>query len=271
MTLLERMDPTRTWTAFLGAAGVGLTALFVFMEPAPTHALNPPALIVFWGLHVFAFLVLAQGWQVLISRHLAPGANPWLAIAAAGIAASLLLAPLALGLDRLTVEPVDAAGGEGWTLAELIEEWANLAPPATLVWLGLNAARFLRLPGEEPVSTPQATEGRAEPRFVRRLAPARRGQLIALSAELHYLRVYTTLGESLILQGFGEALAELGPDAGLRIHRSHWIDPRFVTGVSREDGRTIVQLANGVVLPVARSRRGEISAILSGQTAPARA
>ena len=271
MTWLERMDPTRTWTAFLWAAGVGLTALFVFLEPAPTHVLSTPVLIVFWGLHVFPVLALAQLWQVLISRHLAPGANPWAAIAMAGMAASALLAPLALGLDRLTVEPVDPAAGDAWTLAGLVEEWVNLAPPATLVWLGLNAVRFLRLPSEEPQSIPRVMKGRAEPRFMRRLAPGRRGQLIALSAELHYLRVYTTLGDSLILVGFGEALAQLGPDAGLRIHRSHWIDPRFVTDVARQGGRTSVQLTNGVVLPVARSRRGEVSATLNGEMSAAQA
>lgn len=271
MTLLERIDPTRTWLGFLGAAGVGLTALFVFLEPSPTHVLSPPALIAFWGAHVFAFLALAQGCQILISRHVAPGANPWVAMMAAAIAASALLAPLALGLDRLMVEPLDPAEGDGWTGLELAEEWLNLAPPATLVWLGLNAVRFLRLPQDQARPGPARTDGLAEPDFLRRLAPGRRGELIALSAELHYLRVYTTLGDSLILQGFGEALEQLGPEAGLRIHRSHWIDPRFVEDVSREGGRTRVRLVNGVVLPVARSRRGEVAATLSGEGAPARA
>jgi DNA-binding LytR/AlgR family response regulator len=104
---------------------------------------------------------------------------------------------------------------------------------------------------------------------MRRLPVARRGQLIALSAELHYLRVHTTLGDALILQGFGEALAQLGPGVGLRVHRSHWIDPRFVVGVTRDGGRMKVELVNGVALPVARSRRGEVTAVLTGEAAPA--
>lgn len=271
MTLLERIDPTRTWPGFLGAAGAGLTALFVFLEPTPTQVLSLHALIGFWGAHVFLFLALAQGSQVLISRHIAPKANPWAAIAAAGVVASALLAPMALVLDHLMVGPLDPAEASGWTWAGLIEEWASLAPPATVVWLGLNAARFLRRPDPEPQSTPRGTEALADPGFMRRLPPGRRGQLIALSAELHYLRVYTTSGESLILQGFGEALAQLGPQAGVRIHRSHWIDPAFVAEVTRDRGRTRVRLSNGLVLPVARNRRAEVAANLAAETGPARA
>jgi hypothetical protein len=269
MTLLERIDPTRTWLGFLGAAGAGLTALFVFLEPTPTQVLSLPALIAFWGAHVFLFLALAQASQVLVSRHVAPKANPWAAIVAAGILASTLLAPMALVLDHLMVAPLDPAEASGWTWAGLIEEWASLAAPATLVWLGLNAVRFLRRPDPKPSSTPESAGERAEPGFMRRLPPGRRGQLIALSAELHYLRVYTTLGDSLILQGFGAALDQLGPQAGIRIHRSHWIDPTFVADVMRERGRTSVRLSNGLVLPVARNRRAEVAANLAGETRPA--
>jgi hypothetical protein len=269
MTWLERLNPQRTWPGFLGAAGVGLTALFVFMEPSPTDVLGLPALIVFWALHVFATLALAQGCQVVISRHLAPRENPWVSIVAAGLAASTLVTPLALGLDHLMVAPLDPAEGGAWTLAEIGEEWTALAPPVTLVWLGLNAVRFLRLsPDDPPASTP-SVPGSDQPDFMRRLPVARRGQLIALSAELHYLRVHTTLGDALILQGFGEALAQLGPGVGLRVHRSHWIDPRFVVGVTRDGGRMKVELVNGVALPVARSRRGEVTAVLTGEAAPA--
>jgi len=266
MTLLERIDPTRTWLGFLGAAGAGLTALFVFLEPTPTQVLSLPALIAFWGAHVFLFLTLAQGCQVLISRHVAPRVNPWAAITAAGILASALLTPMALGLDHLMVAPLDPTEADGWSWAGLIEEWASLAPPAALLWLGLNAARFLRLPDPEPSSTHQDTGAAAEPGFMRRLPPGRRGRLIALSAELHYLRVYTTMGDSLILQGFGEALEQLGPQAGIRIHRSHWVDPAFVAEVARTRGRTQVRLSNGLVLPVARNRRAEVAASLAVET-----
>ena len=121
----------------------------------------------------------------------------------------------------------------------------------------------MRLPDPAPSSTPEGAGQGAEPGFMRRLPPGRRGQLVALSAELHYLRVYTTLGDSLILQGFGEALEQLDPNAGVRIHRSHWIDPAYVVDVLRARGRTSVRLSNGLVLPIARNRRAEVAANLA--------
>lgn len=272
MTWLERIDPTHTWLGFLGAAGLGLTTLLVLLEPPPSFVLSPVMRIVFWTLHVFVVLALAQGCQVLISRHLAPRGNAWVAIVAAGLAASALLAPLALGLDLILVEPVDPGEDDRWSLAETLEEWINLAPPVTLVWLGLNAVRFLRFAADAP-SPPVAgaPAGPTPPEFMRRVPAGRRGALIALSAELHYLRVYTTSGDALILKGFGEALAELGPETGLQVHRSHWIDPAFAAGVSREGGRMHVKLLNGLVVPVSRSRRAEVAAVIEGKATRVRA
>ena len=76
------------------------------------------------------------------------------------------------------------------------------------------------------------------------------------------------MGDALILQGFGEALSELGLQAGLQIHRSHWIDPSFVTGLSRDGARMEVSLSTGLVLPVARSRRTEVTKTLERTVKP---
>jgi DNA-binding LytR/AlgR family response regulator len=270
MTRLDRMDPRRSWLGFLMAAGLGLVALFVFLDPAPSQGLSPSARIAFWAAHIFFPLALAQGCQLVLARLPLHFGNVWLSIGVAGIAASALFAPLALALDRVFPVADDTGHKEGFSPAALLDEWLGLAPPVALVWLGLNAARFLRLPADPPPRADGvATDAPRRPAFIDRLPPGRRGELVALSAELHYLRVYTTLGDSLILQGFGDALADLGPNTGLRIHRSHWIDPRFVTGLSRDGGRVSVRLATGLVLPVSRSRRAEVAAILEGDTTQA--
>jgi len=262
----DRLDPRRSWTGFLLTAGLGLAALFMLLEPAPSRGLGPPANAAFWLLHILGILALAQACQLVLSRHARAFGNVWVSIAAAGLAASALFAPLALGLEYLFGLPDDGAGDAGGPLVQVLDEWGGLAPPVTLVWLGLNAVRVLRLhadPPPSPVSGAPADPRR--PGFMARLPAGRRGELIALSAELHYLRVYTTSGDALILKGFGEALAELGPDAGLRIHRSHWIAPAHAEEVSRAGGRMQVRLANGLVLPVARSRRAEVAAAVEGQ------
>ncbi len=264
MIWLERMDPRRSWLGFLWAAGLGFMILFVILDPGPSRGLSFAARMAFWALHVFVPLALAQGCQILLAYISPFSGNVWASLAVAGIAASAIFAPLALALDLAFAAVDKLAQYERFSMAEVLDEWLSLAPPVMLVWIGLNAARFLRLPPVTSPPEPTPQEINARPKFMARIPAARRGQLIAISAELHYLRVYTTLGDTLILQGFGGALSELGPDAGLRIHRSHWINPNFVTDLSREGARMEVSLVTGLVLPVARSRRAAVAAALEG-------
>ena len=267
MRWLERLDPRRSWAGFLLTAGLGLVVLFVLLDPAPSRGLGPAGKTAFWVLHILGPLALAQACQLMLLRHSRAFGNVWVSIAAAGLAASALFAPVALGLERRFGVPDDTVGGTGRLLAQVLDELAALAPPVTLVWLGLNAVRVLRLDGDAPSPlTAGAPSDPLSPRFMARVPAGRRGRLIALSAELHYLRVYTTCGEALILTGFGEALAELGPGNGLRIHRSHWIDPAFAIGVSRDGGQMQITLTNQLVLPVARSRRASVAAVIEDPT-----
>ena len=95
----------------------------------------------------------------------------------------------------------------------------------------------------EPASSP----------FLRRI-PARLGtELLWLSAEDHYIRVTTPLGSDLILCRLSDAIAELGAEAGQRVHRSHWVARRAVDAVERKDGKTLLRLTNGETVPVSQS------------------
>jgi hypothetical protein len=256
----EQADPRRSWLSFIVIAGFVLLVLFMLLDPAPSQGLSFRAKIVFWVLHIFIPLALAQSCQLALARLSLARSNVWFSVAAAGVIASALFAPIALLLDA--VFGLQEVQQERFSWADLRDEWFSFSPPVTLVWLGLNAARFLRLPEELKSSSPAATKEPSSLQFMKRLPAERRGELVAVSAELHYLRVYTTLGESLILQGFGEALAEIGPENGIQIHRSHWINPKFALDLLRRDGRMQVKLRNGIVLPVARNRRAEVRAVL---------
>lgn len=85
--------------------------------------------------------------------------------------------------------------------------------------------------------------------------PLRRAPILALSAEDHYLRVHTDRGQALILMSLSQAIDALGEDAGLRIHRSHWVARNAVIDSARKDGGLAVTLANGLTLPASRSGR----------------
>ena len=256
----ELLDPRRSWLGFLATSGLLLLMLFLLLDPAPSQGLGPQAKIAFWILHIYTPLALAQICQLILARYSLIFGNIWASVAIAGITASTLFAPMALILDG--VFGLHNLQQEKFALADLRDEWISFAPPVTLVWIGLNAARFLKLPVDLQPSSPEVKSDPSSLNFMNRLPAHRRGQLIAVSAELHYLRVYTTLGDTLILQGFGEALSEIGEGSGLQIHRSHWINPDFVVELINEFGRTDVKLLNGIVLPVARSRRSEVRAKL---------
>jgi DNA-binding LytR/AlgR family response regulator len=85
---------------------------------------------------------------------------------------------------------------------------------------------------------------------------------VALSAELHYLRLRTAAGEVLILYPFGKAVAELGEHGlGLQIHRSHWVAAAHVRRVDRRGQGALCTLSTGLTLPVSRQYRAGLLAV----------
>lgn len=85
-----------------------------------------------------------------------------------------------------------------------------------------------------------------------RVRADRRGALLALEAQGHYLRVYTDAGSDLILYRFSDAVLDVAGDDGAQVHRSWWVASRAI-GVHRH--RDHLQLVNGIEVPVSRSFR----------------
>ncbi len=100
---------------------------------------------------------------------------------------------------------------------------------------------------------PEAAPASPAPGLLSALPPAKRGALIALASEDHYLRVYTEAGDTLIHHRFGDALAGLGGADGLQVHRRWWVARGAVTGAEREGDRLALTLSNGLKVPVSRT------------------
>ncbi len=83
-------------------------------------------------------------------------------------------------------------------------------------------------------------------------APQKRGALIALSAEDHYVRVTTTAGTELVLMRLADAMAEISQTQGLQVHRSHWVALDQVVKVIRIGGRGELTLSDGSTRPISR-------------------
>ncbi len=116
----------------------------------------------------------------------------------------------------------------------------------TSVAVALNHSRRLPAPGATPVPAP--------PKFLERLPlKLRGGEVWAVSAEDHYLRLYTSRGEDLILMRLADAVAELEGLEGAQVHRSWWVARDAVVEAERGDGRAILTLKGGAKVPVSRT------------------
>ena len=164
-----------------------------------------------------------------------------------------------------------------WLQAALIT--ALIAPPITLmVWL-VTTAVFERTPhanplglfphvllvtavlvvltefaNRQPLQTHAAAAGATPPRFLERIPmKLRGGDLYAVEAEDHYLRLHTSRGSDLILLRLSDAVAELEGLEGAQTHRSWWVAKEAVEGVRRSDGRAVLSLKGGLEAPVSRT------------------
>lgn len=86
-----------------------------------------------------------------------------------------------------------------------------------------------------------------------RLPFDKRGDLVALSVEDHYVRVQTHKGEELILLRLSDAMREVGSTIGEQVHRSHWVAFDQVQNVTRDGTRVFLEVSTGARIPVSRS------------------
>lgn len=171
-----------------------------------------------------------------------------------------LFTPWAYAMDALF-----GLGGAGPDDGDetLLAEYANIAPILTVIWVALNAGRMLRLHTPMPAAAP-ATPAPAP--FWRTLPQALGRDLVALSAELHYLRIRASAGNDLVLYAFGTALNDMREADGLQVHRSHWVMLPHVRRVERVGQRAVCHLSDGSTVPVSRAYRSALEQALAARS-----
>ena len=100
--------------------------------------------------------------------------------------------------------------------------------------------------------TPQATKPEA-PRILQRLPLEKRGRLISISVQDHYVEIVTSAGAALILLRLTDAISEVPRDAGLQVHRSHWIATSEVKSARRDGAKAVLTMSDGRDIPVSRT------------------
>lgn len=97
------------------------------------------------------------------------------------------------------------------------------------------------------------------PALFERLPPKlRRAEIYAISSEDHYVRVFTSAGEEMILMRLSDAIKETAPLKGLSPHRSWWVAEDGIDTVKRKDSKVIITIRNGSDVPVSRGKVKEV-------------
>jgi DNA-binding LytR/AlgR family response regulator len=90
--------------------------------------------------------------------------------------------------------------------------------------------------------------------------PVNAGDILAVHAEDHYLRLYSSTGSQLVYMTMSDALAQLEGADGLQVHRSWWVARRAVGHAVRRGRRAHLHLTCGAIAPVARARLADLKA-----------
>lgn len=275
-TVLRTLDPRRSWTGWLVTAGVTLALALAWLSPSASAGLGFPARLAFWLTHVLVGVVVLEAAQTLVGRlPRLRNLPPWGQVTAASLIGAAAFAPLAFLPETALAAAGVGGAADPLTMAELAEEAASSAGPVAAFWLLLNAPRLVAIAAQPtgaeaaeaaasaPARAPAPQSPEALVELLSKLPRTVGRDIVALSAELHYLRVHTTRGEALILMAFGRAVEALREARGLTIHRSHWVAFRHVARVEMSSGGACrCVTTTGLALPVSRPNRATLRAAL---------
>ncbi|MFN9008403.1 MAG: LytTR family DNA-binding domain-containing protein [Hyphomonadaceae bacterium] len=287
-----KLDPSSSaqlsWPKFLAFSTICIAIVIALLNPSSTQELSIAQRALFWLIQVSALLTMMQVMQLALQK-LSPFFK-WpifVQLALSGFIGAALFVPIGTWLDGiLGLDEPTVTLPRSWYL-EFLEELAFVSPPAVAAWLGLNAIRLrgalgvfqdrgLPVTNTDQTSTqPRGStdvntgsqESKTEPLklpFVDLLPPPLGTDLVALSAELHYTRVYTFAGQALIFYPFGRAIEELKEVGypGVQVHRSHWVAQDHILQKKRLKSSGFLQTDTGLKIPVSRRRKNDLSQIL---------
>ena len=258
MTVQEPQSANRERPAVLSPAGQGvvlvcLLALFAFTGPFGTYdTLGPLGRVAYWSVALGVNWVVCASVNMLTLRAMAGTSWPRRALALAG--ANVLAAVPGTAV----VFTAETLFRPGYVDAEVLP---TAYVSVVVVMLAISGLVLVVSRAWGPASAAvDDAAGVGTERFLDRL-PAHVGRdIVCLRMADHYVEVFTTAGSTLILMRFSDAVSELEAADGLRVHRSHWVSRRHVTGAARRNGRTILRLTGGREVPVSRGYLADVRA-----------
>lgn len=225
---------------------------FAFLAPSGESGMPLQQRVVEnFALGFASFAVLWPPMRVAL-RLGAQAGLPELFVVVAGLA--VLTLPVAL-ISRIIVPRLQGLPGPPPPLMSTYFIVLSLTLPVGAAYLMVER----RLLTPRPTGTP-AQETRSAPtlKLVNRLPLRLGGQVLAVQAEDHYVRVHTALGSELLLMRMGDAITELVGLEGERVHRSWWVARDAVKCVDTKGRKLSLTLTNGLEVPVTRDASAKL-------------
>ncbi|HMO50534.1 MAG TPA: LytTR family DNA-binding domain-containing protein [Kiritimatiellia bacterium] len=259
-------DPT-PWKYFLGIS-IALGVLFAALGPEGTTKNGViPALVQWLAQAIIPMALCIAAHLALHQSATFDRLNPWLKLLASGCLGAFLFAPIAYGIDLVLVEwPAPGVSH----LAGWLEELGAVLVPVAFTWIAINAPfqlgyslrREVAAVPEASLPPPSQPAPSGDPFFLGLLPATKRGEVIHMKSELHYLSVATPKGQSLILYTLRDAIRELPPGTGIQTHRSYWANLAHIKHFETDGRLATLTMSDGAKVPVSRSKVGEVKATI---------
>lgn len=229
----ESVRRTLSFVATPAIAGGILTIL----APLGTHTSPLLPRAAFWIGLCFAGGLGAMAVRLLVNRF-RPTIKGWRRIVLQSLGSTLAVAPFVIiGGNIRSPSGMLMTLIYIWIIAMVITTFGELT--------GQQAAA-----GHETGPAPDAKR----PALIEKLPMKfRDATLYAVTSEDHYVRIYTSQGEHMMLMRLADVDALAQPISGLRPHRSWWVAEAGVATVERSSGKLTLVLKNDIRVPVSRS------------------
>ncbi len=266
---------------------VALTVLFVAMGADPADRLPLGLGTLYWLTHIsFGLGAAVIATRALSAWPVSRGWPAWRVVLLGGTLGALAFAPFALGIEALMpsaqmvdtdqdwVDQLEAQGG----LSAYVGEFLQLYPSYITAWLLVQSTPLIdayrpRLAPLASTSSPPIDEtdqtvdaaqtGETAQETSSSLPwPPDVGDVIAIRADLHYLHITATEGQTTILGTMAAIDRELA-DRGVRVHRSFWVASAHVKRMVKSPYGWNCELSDGSRIPVSRRRVGIVKARLN--------
>ena len=97
--------------------------------------------------------------------------------------------------------------------------------------------------------------------FLKDLPPAFNKRPDVIEAQENYINVYSGNDMHTIHYRFKDAVAEMGAEVGLQVHRSYWVRKSSIAEFSKKQGRGEIQTTTGKTIPVSRTYLKSVEAL----------